>query len=271
MNDLSKLLNDAADEKVGAAESFFELLLDSEVYIPVQGQAEKNPANIEIGKAHVDSLGYLTLDYEGNECLPIFTEESYLHHWAKREIGVAKKDFKSLLWLLGDSLWLYIDPDQEIGKEITAWEVSMLKKGKEAIPDVVAALGDGEQSIDLEVDNDSDLYPELKRKLLPILELAKSLDEAFLISVKDDNSESKSAMLGLRYAEDDKTQKQFIRDELNFLEANIIVVDNLGSGPNDTLFEGARPFFIAQKESKKSSFLSSISNLLKKGAKSIKS
>lgn len=257
MNELAKLLNQAADDKPGAAQSFFELLLESDVYIPVQKDNKKSSEPVEIGKAHVDQLGYLTVDYEGNECLPVFTEEDYLHHWAKREIGVAKKDFKSLLWLLGDSLWLYIDAEQEVGKEITAWEISMLKKGVEAVPDVVAALGGDEQAFDIEVDNSSSLYPELKRKLLPILELAKNLEEAFLISVKEDDSETDSAMLGLKYSTEDKNQKQFIRDEINFLEYNIIVVDNLGSGPNDTLFDEATPFYIAQKPSKKS-FLSKI-------------
>ena len=257
MNELAKLLNDAADEKPGAAESFFELLLESEVYIPIQKDSKKSAKSVEIGKAHVDQLGYLTVDYEGKECLPIFSEEDFLHHWAKREIGVAKKDFKSLLWLVGEELWLYIDPEQEIGKEITAWEISMLKKGKDAIPDLVAALG-GEQAFDLEVDNSSNLYPELKRKLLSVLELAKNLEEAFLISVKDDNSESTSAMLGLKYSEDDKTQKEFIRKEVGYFEENILVVDNLGSGPNDTLFDGATPFYITQKPSKRTSFLSGL-------------
>ena len=121
MNELAKLLYDAADEKAGAAESFFELLLESEVYIPVQKDSKKSAKEVEIGKAHVDQLGYLTVDYEGKECLPIFSEEDFLHHWAKREIGVTKKDFKSLLWLVGEELWLYIDPEQEIGKETVSY------------------------------------------------------------------------------------------------------------------------------------------------------
>ena len=266
-NEIAKLLNDAADDKPGAAEAFFELLLRSDIYIPTEGQVPQTNTASEIGKSHVDDLGFVTVSYEGQECLPIFSDLNYLYHWAEREIPYSKKSFSSLLWLVGNNLWLYLDSNQEVGKEISAWEISLLRKGKDAIAELVAASGDN-GLLSVEVEIGSDLYPELKRKLLPVLELSKNLDEAFIVAVKEDGSENSKPTLGLKYSQITSAERQYLRDEFRLVgeDYGLVIFDDLGSGSNDNLFTDATPFFIRQKvkNTPRKSIFESISRVLKK-------
>lgn len=264
-NELARLLGDAADEKPGAAEAFFELLLRSDVFVPTEGQVELSKPS-EIGKSHVDDMGFVTVSYEGQECLPIFTDPSFLFHWAERELSYSKHSFSSLLWLVGDSLWMYLDPNQEVGKELTSWEISLLRKGKDSIAEIVAATNEN-ALLSVEIETGSDLYPGIKRKLLPVLELSKSLDEAFLIAVKEEGSENSKPTLGLKYGKVADAERQYIREELRIVgeDYSIVIIDDLGVGSNDNLFAEATPFFIRQKlkQSPKKPIFDSISRVLK--------
>lgn len=254
------LLLDAADEKPGAAEAFYELLLRSEVYVPTQGGG--NGEVSEIGNSHVDELGFVTVDYEGQECLPIFSEPSFLYQWAGNEVPYVKKNFSSLIWLIGET-WLYLDSNQEAGKEITAWEIELLKKGKDSIPELVAASSEN-PFLELEVETNSELFKELKRQLIPVLELSQKLVEAFIVGIKQDGQTR--PMLGLRYNNVADSERKYIREELQHVSDDIVIVDDLGAGPNDNFFREATPFFIKQKPiaNQNNSFFESVKNLFKK-------
>lgn len=262
-NELAKLLIDAADEKPGAAEAFYELLLRSEVFIPTQG-ANGNKVS-ELGTSHIDELGFVTVDYEGQECLPIFSQESFLTQWAEREMTFTKKSFSSLLWLIGDSTWLYLDANQQAGKEITSWEIELLKKGKDAIPELVAASYDN-PLLELEVETNSELFLDLKRKLIPVLELSSKLDEAFIVGIKD--GENLKPMLGLKYNKAAAAERKYIREELQQVSEEVVIVDDVGSGSNDNFFTEATPFYIRQKNlpgsQQKKSFIKKVTNIFKK-------
>ncbi|MFN8392390.1 MAG: SseB family protein [Bdellovibrionota bacterium] len=259
---LTQLLEDAADGKPGAAEKFFEALLQSDVYVPIDSDLtrEKLPPGISLvgqGKEHFTERKYVAVDYQGAETLPIFTEEAFIAAWSEREFGVDRQDFKTLLWLLGDDNWLYLNPSQEVGKEFTPWEIALLKKGAEAIPDLVAALNDDAQE-EFTISSSSELYPELKEKLLPILTIYPELREAFLVSLREGEEGAEKPALGIKYAEITEAKKLYLRSELEnassqFLppDQQLFVVDDLGTpgSPNWKLFSDATPFYIAQAQS----------------------
>ena len=259
INQLAILLEDAADEKPGAAEAFYELLLNSEVFIPTHSTKEKI---FEVGSSHADQLGFMTINYEGQECLPIFSQESFIYEWAGKEVSFTKKSFSSLLWLVGD-MWLYLDSNQLAGKEITAWEIELLKKGKDTIPELVAASSEN-PLLELEVETNSDLFAELKRQVIPVLELSSKLEAAFMVGIKDDGNTK--PMLGLKYGKVTDAERKYIRDELLQVSEQLLIVDDIGVGASDSFFNDATPFFIAQKEIKnaENSIFSEIKKLFTK-------
>ena len=264
MDDLGKiltgLLREAADGRSGAAEKFFEALLASEDFVPVQGDKLPLPAGVSdigTGVAHLKDYGFVLLHYQGAEVLPIFTEEEFVHEWsAEGPVGVERREFKTLLWLLGDEMWMYLNPSQEIGKELTPWEVKQLRDGVEAVPDLAAALREDSQD-ELTVNSSSDLYPEFKKKILPVLEIYPELQEAFLVEIKEseDDAEGRPA-LGIKYSGITEAKKIYLRGEIeetsgDFLPRNkqLMLVDDLAN-PNCgdwRLFAEATPFYISSR------------------------
>ena len=256
--ELSRLLEDAAADKPGAAEAFFQAVMRNEVYVPVKvGSQAQNWSSGEIpklGEGGLSALGFLTVQYEGGECLPIFTEEAFLTHWASREMPSIKKAFSSLIWLLGDSTWLYLNPNQEVGKEFTPWELQMMREGgEEAISELVAALNE-EPLTEIEVRSGNDVFPEFRASLVSAVEIHPEIEEAFLVAVKEGGSEHERPMVGIRYSKVTPTKRQYVKQEIEAIAEDheaegavyVFVIDDLGekNTPNTALFSEAVPFYI---------------------------
>ncbi len=261
--ELTKLLEDAAADKPGAAEAFFQTLLRSEVYVPVkpgsQAESWKGGALPEVGEGGLSQFGFATVEYEGSECLPIFSEEEFVAHWAEREQGSVLKEFKSLIWIVGSDLWMYLNPNQEVGKEITSWELEAIREGgEEAIKDLVAALND-EPLADIEVRSANDLFPKLRQSLIGAVDIHPEIEEAFLVAVKEGGSEHERPMVGIRYSKATKPKRDYVKNEIEETAkdfesegaAYVFVIDDLGdkSSPNHALFDEATPFYIKPKVS----------------------
>lgn len=257
--ELTELLGAAADDRPGAVEAFFECLLRSSIYIPLTtpvapDQIEQQDAAPSASIAG-DGLGkhnFVTVQYDGRECVPIFSEKPFVEDWADRELACAYKPFKTVLWLLSADSWMYLNPSQEIGKELTDWEIDLLKRGAEAIPELAAGVRD-EPLTEIEVRADAGLYPEFKKKLLPILELYPELEQAFLVAVKEGGSDAEKPMIGLRWAGGNKGKREYVKSEIENAAAelrpggidSIFVADDLENpkSPNHTIFGEATPFF----------------------------
>jgi len=262
-SELTTLLHQAADEVPGAAERFFAALLKSHVFVPLRaGVANPKPANpIGEGKDHLEESGFATVDYEGTTTLPIFTEEPFVDQWIETSTNVSEQSFEKLLWLVGDETWLYINPSQDVGKEITPWEITQLRRGEGAIPDLVAAL---REDIDEEiiVETGSDQFDDLKVQLLPILQIYPDLTEAFLVTIRDSENGDPKPTLGVKYEGITEAKRVYIRAEIDnasqqHLPSNqqLFLIDDLGNpdSPNWKLFADAAPFYIAQKSIDKGS------------------
>ncbi len=251
---LSFLLQCAADETEDAAETFFIELLKGKVFVAVDPNAEapKDPILVGEGRRHLKQSGYMVVSYEGSLTLPIFTEESFVGDWLDTQCVITEVEFSKLLWYLGAEDWLYINPGQELGKEITPWEIEQLRRGPEGIPDLVEALKE-EFDEELTVENNPENLGKLRSKLLPLLELYPELIEAFLVTIREGEKGDEKPTLGLRYRRITDAKRMYLRSEFDNLSKEhlpghqqLFLVDDLGepNSPNIRLFEGATPIYI---------------------------
>lgn len=256
---LTRALSNAADGRPGAAATFFSALLRSTVYLPKhpQGPAKHVRNATIIGKTSLSKLGYLTVTTDDFEVLPIFSELDFVGQWAGEELEAEAKELKSLLWVLGPHVMIHLNPGQEVGKELTPWEIEQLRLGEDAIPDLVAALDEDEGEDEILVYSSDPSFDSLKFKLRPILEIYDELREAFLVTVKESESSDAQPVVGLRYAGADPTKRQYIRRELEeaareYLPSHLslIVIDDLDSPQSIHLgfFSDATPFYLALGE-----------------------
>ncbi len=252
---LTKSLQSAGMGSSKEIGDFFTTLLESSVFIPLR--KESGAGSPVLGEQTLESLPYLFVEYEEHKCIPLFSEEEFLHHWAEREMLVSEESFKSFIWTLPQNTWLYLNPNQEVGKEISPWEIELLKQGADAIPDLVEGVIETEQE-DLAIEAPGEALMPLTKALLPVLEIYEELEEAYLLSIREADSQSPRALIGIRYSKKlPESKLSYIREELqNAAEEHLLkpytgifIVDDLGelNSISHNLFLDATPFYRRKK------------------------
>ena len=251
--ELTMLLEDAANGRPGAAAAFFERLLSADVFVPTRLQdGDAVPVIIE---------------YADSECIPIFSQEEFVAKWSPDHEGIEQRKFSSLIWTVEDGVWLYLNASQDVGKEITAWEIEQCRRGVEAVPELVAAIGE-EPLAEIEVRSNRDVFPELKQNIMSSLEVYPELEEAFLVAVKEGHDSAEKPLIGLKWGGQKSAtegKRAYIRSEIQSIAeehsptSGATVLDDLDDpdSPNHTLFSDATPFYF-QKQVEKPSFFSRI-------------
>lgn len=251
---LEQLLDEAERNVLGAAKEFYLTLLETDVLVPLRpGFA----AMTEEEAKEIKTLERFALvDFQQKRILPIFSTENAFLEWAQQqEIEAVYKSFKSLVWVVGEEVWLHLNPGQEVGKEFSPWEIESLKDGREGVDDLVAELMSEHQAIEIEVDSGSSQFAGLKKKIATILEAYPQVKEAFLISFKKNEEDDPIPLFGMRQDglsdEALKTIEQEVRTMTEFsaeatMPAEFISNIDKRTNPHAVLFDDATPFYIAQ-------------------------
>ncbi|MCC6954049.1 MAG: SseB family protein [Deltaproteobacteria bacterium] len=237
--------------------AFLQVLLDADVFVPLRPEKEDGAMTVPlIGTGAVGETRFATTRIGDTETLPIFSEEAFVETWAEREWPSERLSIKSLFQLLGESTWCHLNPGQEIGKEISPWEIELLRNGGvEAFGEVIEEIASRE-NIEVEVETDGSLYPELKAQLRAVLESYPNIQEGFLIQLRDPASGSFSPLLGIKHSGFDEEKWLLFRTEVTELAHSHLplgeslgVADDLSAkGPFGRLFDDATPFYFAQVE-----------------------
>ena len=250
--ELTAILELAADGAPKDVACFFELLLNSKVYVPLKPGPGAEVKLVMLGEKMPKEHNFLTILHEAEECIPIFSEKEFVAAWAGYEMPLECQEFKSLLWLISNDTWMHLNPGQDVGKELTAWELSLLRKGPEAVPELVDAQRENNLE-EIEVRSGGDLYPDLKRELLPVLELCEELEEAFLVALKDSGLSTEQPLLGLRYHKVPPGRRAYLLSEIESVAQEALsgkyqglqIIDDLEqqTSANHAFFEDAKPFY----------------------------
>jgi hypothetical protein len=261
-------------------ESFFKVLLVSKVLVPLKPSTARTVEEQHIPLVGTDTqstLGFFEVDNGEHVVIPIFSDRAYIADWSGMEIAAVEKEFKVLLNSISPGVWLHLNPGQEVGKEISDWEIERLRKGIEAVPEIAAELT-GPVDTDIEIVALSDQYKDLKSKLRTIIESYPSITECFLVGAKKDDSESYSPVLGIKHNGEEKERLQLLYTELKQLvesslseKEELFIVDDLAdpNSVNLALFQDATPFYFATKpleqpDSNRVSWVQSLMTMLRK-------
>ncbi|MCB0347034.1 MAG: SseB family protein [Bdellovibrionales bacterium] len=252
---LEQLLDEAERNVLGSAKEFYLRLLESEVLIPLRPGFAKMTE--EEAKEIKTLERFAIVDFQQKRILPVFSHKEAFIEWTQQqEIEAIAKSFKSLVWIIGEEIWVHLNPGQEVGKEFSPWEIESLKDGREGVDDLVAELMSEHQAIEIEVDSGSSQFAALKKKIATILEAYPEVTEAFLISFKKDEADDPIPLFGMRQngLSDKalKTIEQEVRTMTEFsaeaqMPAEFISNIDKRTNPHAVLFDDATPFYIKQQ------------------------
>jgi hypothetical protein len=175
---LEQALHEASAEIESAYERFYRELLKTELLIPSREQmfplTHQPPYPNEL-------ISFLGIQAGDRAMVPAFTRESLVQEWTGHEFTLRRMTLERLLAALPDSWWVVINPGSLAEKELSPWELALLKSGEEAIPEILSELSrlDPVQSISLTLlepneqaevkavlTNEAKNIPELRRLFL---------------------------------------------------------------------------------------------------------
>jgi SseB protein C-terminal domain/SseB protein N-terminal domain len=117
----------AAQQDNSKANDFYNLFLNTDVYIPTQDMPEKDTVRrAEEGEKFTPVI----IDRGGKKYLPIFDTLERLQVWAKRPIGYARMPSHALLRGIGNDIHIVLNLGTDYYKEFVSEE---LKKLQEAV------------------------------------------------------------------------------------------------------------------------------------------
>lgn len=221
----------ASDGEAEAVASFFEILLECTLYVPKRFQ--KAPlSNAPIyPNEFLDILGI----QDGERVVvPVFTRENFVHDWSGQDFIVRSLRASDLFELMPDGWWIDLNPGSDVGKELSAWEVSELKLGREAIPSLVQELVADEvsQPIEIEFMSDQNKLPWMD----VIVEFATSKEKIlslyFAREIRQtiEKEISHVFLIGIESAAESVEEMELLRDEIQALaEKELIGADPVRS------------------------------------------
>ncbi len=220
---------------------FYRALLLAKVFVPGGRKGES----------------FMQVQHVNEQFVPVFTQREFVTDWAGEIIPTNEKEFQVLLFELnGPELWIHLDPGQEFGKELSPWEINCLKRGEDALEEIVADLDEATPD-DVQVEDFASGNNEIKNRLISILEVHTSVQEAFLGRMKNQEQDQWSTLVGIKRGEMNSEKRLALLEEIkhaledaNPEDGSAIVVDDLGdaNSPNRSLFENMSPFYYAQRE-----------------------
>lgn len=274
---VEQLLKQAATLNPASVEKFYQALFTAEFLVPTRegsivestdpqtGATEariipaRNPAKegiAIIGRDGTEAHDFATVALEGRRYLPFFASEENLHAWLGPAAPFRKVSLEKILYSVKGETWLYLEPNQEYGKEFSPWEIEQLRLGPGAIEDLVAdQLEDTPREIG--ISQDTSLYPEFRSRLRTMLDVFEEIEEAFLLIAAEEGAGQGNVLLGIRQTNLDPEKQKYLSQEIDFARASALpagvsaaVLFDLSDpkSPNSKLFRGAVPFYIAQRK-----------------------
>jgi hypothetical protein len=139
---LEESLEEASRGRADAIEAFFAALLAGPLYIPRRYQTYPMSDSPQYPNDFVDVLG---IQDDDRVVVPAFSSPAGIESWCGNMLAFRSLNGKEAAEATPEEWWLVINPGSDVEKELSPWEITRLKDGEAALPELLAeALADRE-------------------------------------------------------------------------------------------------------------------------------
>ncbi len=124
MTPLDKAAADARED-ANKADAFYNLFLNSIIYVPVWDEPQDNGTSGVIAQ---DTISPVVLEQDGMKFVMLFDSEERLGAWAQRDIGIVGIPGHSIVQMSDPDLHWILNAGTEHTKEFVAKEIAWLKE-----------------------------------------------------------------------------------------------------------------------------------------------
>lgn len=233
-NKLEQLMADEMwikESSAGSAEAltrFYETLLESEVIVPDRSNMDALTGSVgaDFPRASIPWFavkgkveeGQPGADSTERNIIPIFCSATGMELWCSRQLNHSVVFFKSLLQSVPNDWWLCLNPGSDLEKEFSPWEISLLKQGLDALPEIIADWQDQQENRSANVEPlSTDKYPLVIKCLKDFGNVEKRVRaiSALLETSQTEDGESRSILIGCEVSSVSETELTELTDRLN--------------------------------------------------------
>ena len=181
MPDLDVLIERAFTGDRSAATFFFEQMLDTQLLVPERYSNPPVKKDEEVNYPHLflNILGYLDSE---RVCVPAFTQADHASSFVSPAPRCRAIRGSELLTLVPDDWWIIVNPTQEVAKELSPWEIALLRQGRESIAEIVAEVFTHDTPTPLRVTTpNDDEFDNLRKALTEHCATDKRIRKLFLL------------------------------------------------------------------------------------------
>ena len=213
-NELEDLLEKASRGDRSAAEAFFVQLFDATLCVPDRYQTRSILDEPDYPNDLVSVLG---INDDDRVIVPVFTRQELVEKWSGTALNVSEIKGSTLFSRIPEDWWLAVNPAAEFEKEISPWELTKLKEGKESIAEIVDEIfSEGVQPIRVHPVTENE-YETLQNDLPVLAGEIDDLEQIYLLReeyLTPDNDLASRALIGLKISSSDKNRIKEIIDSV---------------------------------------------------------
>ncbi len=249
----------------GAAVNFFIQLLNHELTVPERYSNSKYCDAVTYPHIFLNIFAFQ--DEEGRTCIPAFTNPAHAKSFNPQAVQdntaiseplrCRKVSGSELFKLTPDDWWIILNPNQEVAKELSPWELSLLKKGEESIPEIIEEVFSQDTPTPIKISaSTDDEFRSLRSFLIEHCKSDNRITKLYLSKEIPYNESATIPLIGILvdplYIADQDAILENIRGVAN-LEQVGTAKPRLFIGSEDApgimlrLFLDAPPFYINQK------------------------
>ena len=230
-----------------AAGDFFLSILNAALFVPLRSQ----DMNVGAAASHGDFFpDILKVQDDTRNVAPAFLSASDLEKWCGAVSSFRTFTLGSLISVLPEEWWVCLNPGGEVEKEFSPWELQLLKKGPEAVPEILCDLFDQISDTVLEaVEVREYEYPLLKSALS---ERAGSISGVIGLYLLMSRGSRPSILIGTLISNSAQSEAAKIREEISDTAQKALIGDNsfrvfvgtdLDSTVSLSIFRDTAPFY----------------------------
>lgn len=259
---LEDLMELCIEGQSSALRSFYQTLLRSEFVVAERFQAQTLSDAPVYPNQFFNILAVQAKDYV---VVPCFTQAAMLKEWSGNELTNRKMSFTQMLSVLPAEWWICINPGMQVEKELSSWELGLLRSGPESIDEIVDELSSDQELSSVEFASlEGQEYQNLKAALLELASNQTDITRIDLLLEQGQNRAEetiKRVLIGVWTEKQQLEIQHGLADQVKQLCAptligaeplRVLVIDQNKAGVMQQLFAGNQPFFL---RSKKSAFL----------------
>ena len=194
---------------------FFQAFLEGPLFVPERVQEMPLSHEPKYENAFLNILGVQDQD---RVVVPAFSQPEYIEEWARIALKYRTCTGTQLCEMIPAGWWLCVNPGAEVEKEISPWEINLLRGGSQNLGALVEEIRSSEDIGAFHLyPIEPNAFPELRANLIRCVSTISEVKKLYLLkgrSLNFDENPLETLIVGVELGQDSGSLAKQIREQV---------------------------------------------------------